>query len=57
MAKNEYKTSTIVLLTVLASLGILVMLTLSWVWGTYNTLIVARQDLDTRFWCIKGILA
>ena len=53
MKQEGFKTSTIVMLTILAVFLFVIMVTASWIWGSYNTFIVAHQDLETQFSNIK----
>jgi len=54
MAKeNEMSKTTVVVLTIVAVLLFTLMVTGSWIWGSYNTFIVSQQDLETQFSNIK----
>lgn len=51
--KKEMSNGLMITLTVIAILFFFVLVSVSWVWGTYNTFIVATQDLDNQWSNIK----
>ena len=44
---------TLVVLTIVTVFFFFILVTASWVWGTYNTFIVAKQDIDNQWSNIK----
>jgi len=50
---NKVSTPFIVFITILAVVIFTVMLTVSWVWGTYNTFVIAKFDIATQWSNVK----
>lgn len=51
--KSGPSNGALITLTVLAVILVTVLIVVGWVWGSYNTFVVARQDIETQFSNIK----
>lgn len=51
--KKEISNGLVAAISILAVFIFLVLITVGWVWGSYNTFVIAKQDINTQLSNVK----